>query len=256
MLDGLTGPLRPGDRVSLLLRFAKAGQVLARGAGGGDRCAGAGTGRRREAAARRARAARRRPAALTAGCSAAASSAALGLAAPTPAGAYRGLQLDPPQPRPTFTLTDTAGGRYDFGARTRGTPTLLFFGFTHCPDICPTTMADVATALRGVPEPLRSSVRVVFVTTDPARDSGPVISGWLRNFDEDLPRRFTGLTGTVAQVEAAQAAARVPVATDEGQTHSAQLLLFGPDDYARVAYVAGSSPDDLRQDLPTVAKGA
>jgi protein SCO1 len=196
-------------------------------------------------------------AASAAGCSGAAPSAAPALSAsPTPAAAYRGLELDPPQPRPTFTLTDTSGARYDFAARTRGTPTLLFFGFTHCPDICPTTMADVATALRGVPEPLRSSVRVVFVTTDPARDTGPVIAAWLRNFDADLPSRFTGLTGTVAQVEAAQAAARVPVATDGGQTHSARLLLYGPDDYARVAYVGGSSPDDLRQDLPTVAKGA
>jgi hypothetical protein len=48
----------------------------------------------------------------------------------------------------------------------------------------------------------------------------------------------------------------VPVATDEGRTHSAQLLLYGPDDYTRVAYVAGSSPDDLRHDLPAVVKGA
>jgi protein SCO1/2 len=98
-------------------------------------------------------------------------------------------------------------------------------------------------------------VQVVFVTTDPKRDTGPVLAAWLRNFDTDLPTRFVGLTGTVPDVEAAQAAARVPVATDEGQTHSAQLLLYGPDDYARVAYVAGSSPDDLRQDLAVVVRG-
>ena len=194
---------------------------------------------------------------LLAGCGGTAPAPAAALsAAPTPAGTYRGLQLDPPQPRPTFTLRDPAGARFDFAARTRGMPTLLFFGFTHCPDVCPTTMADVATALRGVAEPLRRSVRVVFVTTDPARDTGPVISAWLRSFDENLPARFVGLTGTVAQVEAAQAAARVPVATDGGQTHSAELLLYGPDDYARVAYVAGNSPDDLRHDLPVVIRGA
>jgi protein SCO1/2 len=194
-------------------------------------------------------------AALLAGCSRGAAEQPAG-AAPTPQGTYRGLQLDPAQPRPTFTLTDTAGARFDFAARTRGTPTLLFFGFTHCPDICPTTMADVATALRGTPEPLRRSVRVVFVTTDPARDTGPVIAEWLRNFDEGLPARFVGLTGTVAQVEAAQAAARVMVATDGGRTHSAQLLLYGTDDYARVAYADGSTPEDLRQDLPLVARGS
>jgi protein SCO1/2 len=177
-------------------------------------------------------------------------------AAPTPAGAYRGTELDPPQPRPTFTLTDTTGARFDFAARTRGRPTLLFFGFTHCPDICPTTMASVAAALRGVDEPLRRSVQVVLVTTDPARDTGPVLARWLRNFDADLPARFVGLTGTVAQVEAAQAAARVPVAEDDGRTHSAELLLYGADDYARVAYVADAAPDALRHDLPLVAKGA
>ncbi len=177
-------------------------------------------------------------------------------AAPTPAGAYRGTELDPPQPRPTFTLTDTTGARFDFAARTRGRPTLLFFGFTHCPDICPTTMASVAAALRGVDEPLRRSVQVVLVTTDPARDTSPVLARWLRNFDADLPARFVGLTGTVAQVEAAQAAARVPVAEDDGRTHSAELLLYGADDYARVAYLADAAPDALRHDLPLVAKGA
>ncbi|HZB48572.1 MAG TPA: SCO family protein [Mycobacteriales bacterium] len=177
-------------------------------------------------------------------------------AAPTPEGTYRGTELDPPQPRPTFTLTDTTGARFDFAARTRGRPTLLFFGFTHCPDVCPTTMASVAAALRGIDEPLRGSVQVVLVTTDPARDTGPVLARWLRSFDADLPARFVGLTGTVAQVEAAQAAARVPVAEDGGRAHSTQLLLYGADDYARVTYLADAAPDDLRHDLPLVAKGA
>jgi protein SCO1 len=191
------------------------------------------------------------------GCTASSEAASPAISAePTPAGTYRGMAIDPAQPRPTFTLTDTAGQRFDFAARTRGTPTLLFFGYTHCPDVCPTTMAATAAALRGTPEPLRSQVQVVFVTTDPARDTGKVLAAWLRNFDPDLPHRFVGLTGTEAQVEAAQAAAKVPVATENGQTHSAEQLLYGSDDYARVAYVSGSSPQDLRHDLPLVAKGA
>ena len=81
----------------------------------------------------------------------------------------------------------------------------------------------------GTPEPLRSRVQVVFVTTDPARDTGTVLAAWLRNFDPDLPRRIVGLTGTQAQVAAAQAAAKVPVATENGQTHSAEQLLYGQD---------------------------
>ncbi|HST64488.1 MAG TPA: SCO family protein [Mycobacteriales bacterium] len=188
------------------------------------------------------------------GCTSSSEAAPAISAAPTPAGTYRGLQLQPAQPRPTFTLTDTAGKPYDFAARTRGVPTLLYFGYTHCPDVCPTTMADAAIALKGVPAALREKVRVVFVTTDPARDTGPVVAAWLRNFDADLPVKFVGLTGTQAQVEAAQAAAKVEVASDGGQTHSAEELLYGPDDYARVAYVAGSSPADLSHDLPLVAQ--
>lgn len=178
------------------------------------------------------------------------SSGAAETAAPA---AYQGLTLSPAQPRPTFSLTDTAGKPYDFAKRTRGTPTLLFFGFTHCPDVCPTAMADAAAALRAVPADLRERTQVVFVTTDPKRDTGPVLAAWLRNFDADLGRRFVGLTGTLPEVEAAQAAAKVPVAEDDGETHSAQLLLYGPDDYARVAYVSGSAPADISHDLPIVA---
>ena len=172
--------------------------------------------------------------------------------APSPTGAYRGLALDPPQPRPPFTLTDTTGASYDFSARTKGRPTFLFFGFTHCPDACPTTMADLAAALRGVPEPIRREVRVVFVTTDPTRDTGPVLAAWLRHFDPDLPTRFVGLTGTQAQIDAAQVSARVPVAEDGGRSHSTELLLYGADDYARVVYLNGSSPEDIQHDLPAV----
>ena len=169
---------------------------------------------------------------------------------------FTGAVLHQPYHVPATVLTDTDGRPFSLADSTHRRLTLLFFGYTHCPDVCPTTMAGAAAALRGTPEPLRSQVRVVFVTTDPARDTGPVLAAWLRNFDPDLPRKFVGLTGTVAQVEAAQAAAKVPVATENGQTHSAEQLLYGTDNYARVAYVSGSSPDDLRHDLPLVAKGA
>src|SRR3712207_8127068 len=79
---------------------------------------------------------------------------------------------------------------YDFGAQTAGTPTLLFFGFTNCPDICPTTMADVAVALRGVDPALAEDVQVVFVTTDPAFDTPEVLTEYLGRFDADLPARL------------------------------------------------------------------
>jgi protein SCO1/2 len=83
---------------------------------------------------------------------------------------YAGLGLTPPQPRPQFSLTDTAGRPYKFGTATAGKPTLLYFGYTHCPDVCPTTLADIALALQAVPAPVRQATQVVFVTTDVKRD--------------------------------------------------------------------------------------
>lgn len=171
------------------------------------------------------------------------------------AGRFQGLELPIPIPRPSFTLADESGAAYDFADRTAGIPTLLFFGFTHCPDICPTTMADVATAIRALPPDLAETVRVVFVTTDPARDTGPVLAEYLANFDADLPSEFIGLTGTLEQVEAAQRAAKVTVAEDDGQQHSAQLQLYGPDDLARVVFIAGNSPEEIVHDLPLIAGG-
>ena len=86
---------------------------------------------------------------------------------------YAGLDLAEPYRRPTFTLTDSRGGAYDFRAATDGRPTLLFFGYTRCPDVCPTTMADIAVALRGLDAKVAKQVQVVFVTTDPATTPPP-----------------------------------------------------------------------------------
>ena len=171
------------------------------------------------------------------------------------AGTYQGFGLTPPQPRPVFTLTDTTGQPFSFATATAGKPTFLYFGYPHCPDVCPTTMADVGRALTTVPAALRAQTEVVFVTTDVKRDTGPAIASWLDNFDSSLPNKFIGLTGTQAQVDAAQAAAHVTLAQDDGQTHSAQVLLYGADDYARVNYVqSDNEADAMAHDLPLVAK--
>lgn len=169
-------------------------------------------------------------------------------------GQYAGFGLVPPQPRPSFTLTDTSGKPYPFGTRTAKHPTLLFFGYTHCPDVCPTTLVDIAQALRQVPDATRAKVDVVFVTTDVKRDTGPVIQAWLTRFDTGLPNRFVGLTGSQVQVDAAQAAAHITLAQDDGQTHSAAVLLYGADDYARIKFVQSTNQaDEIAHDLPLVA---
>ena len=169
---------------------------------------------------------------------------------------YAGLDLAEPYRRPTFTLTDTTGAPYDFQAATAGSPTLLFFGYTNCPDICPTTMADVAVALRGLDPAIVSRVKVVFVTTDPAVDTPPVLAEYLSRFDADLPVSFVGLTGDQATIDQAQLSAGVPLAEDQGRLHSSLLLLYGTGDEAQVAFDAGNTARDIADDLSRVAGDA
>ncbi|MGH7505931.1 MAG: SCO family protein, partial [Longimicrobiales bacterium] len=111
---------------------------------------------------------------------------------------FHGVVLDAPQPRPDFTLRDTGGEPFRFRAETAGTLTLLFFGYTNCPDVCPVHLANLSAVLDRFAYDVRSRVRVVFVTTDPARDSPEKLRAWLDNFDPS----FVGLTGTQAEVEA------------------------------------------------------
>jgi protein SCO1 len=169
---------------------------------------------------------------------------------------YAGLDLVEPYRRPTFTLTDTTGAAYDFKATTAGRPTLLFFGYTNCPDVCPTTMADVAVALRGVEPELAAEVQVVFVTTDPAFDTPEVLGEYLGRFDADLPTRFVGLTGDQEAIDQAQLSAGVPLAEDQGRMHSSLLLLYGTGNEAEVAFDAGNTARDIADDLRLVAGGA
>lgn len=173
-----------------------------------------------------------------------------------------GVLLTPPQPKPNFVLTDTQGRPFDFRAETRGTATLLYFGYTNCPDVCPTHMANIASALRRLSAADQARVRVVFVTTDPARDTAARLRGWLNNFD----RRFVGLSGSADSVNAIQQRLGLPPATMEmdptssgprasyGMGHAAQVLAFTPDDSLRAEYPSGFTVDDWANDIPKLIR--
>src|SRR6201993_4053801 len=124
--------------------------------------------------------------------------------APTPVepsrATYRGGLVAPPLPKPRFVLTDTSGAPFDFWNRTVGSVTLLFFGYTYCPDQCPTHMANIGAALKKLPPGVADQVKLVFVTTDPARDTPAELRRWLDMFDT----RFVGLTGNEAALEVVQ----------------------------------------------------
>lgn len=88
----------------------------------------------------------------------------------TGAETYRGGIITPPLIKPRFVLTDTSGVPFDFWRNTQGYVTLLFFGYTYCPDQCPMHMGTLGAALKALPTAVADQVKLVFVTTDPARD--------------------------------------------------------------------------------------
>jgi protein SCO1/2 len=170
---------------------------------------------------------------------------------------YRGGVVTPPLPKPRFVLADTSGAAFDFRQRTDGYVTLLFFGYTNCPDQCPMHMANLGAALKKLPAGTEDQVRLVFVTTDPARDTPSVVRRWLDLFD----RRFIGLTGTERAIEGVQRAAGVPLATKTGPanggygvSHANFVLAYTKDNLAHVIYPGGVSKDDWVHDLPLLIK--
>lgn len=110
---------------------------------------------------------------------------------------YHGAWLDRPYTVPDVALTDTAGERY-LVADDPAELTLVFFGYTNCPDVCQVVMSTIASAVTRLDPADRRQVQVAFVTTDPARDTGEVLRGYLDRFDPT----FVGLTGPLARVVA------------------------------------------------------
>jgi protein SCO1/2 len=168
-----------------------------------------------------------------------------------------GLVPQPLPHKPGFTLTDTAGRPFRFADATRGRLTFLYFGYTHCPDACPTTMADLATALHEQPASIRRHVEVVFVTVDPRRDTRPVLRAWLNHFD----RSFVGLTGSQRAIDAAEQSAGLPLAPPEkvkgshySVAHSTFLFPYSPDGVAHVVYVQGFHSADYAHDMPLLLR--
>lgn len=169
------------------------------------------------------------------------------------------VTLDQPFAKPDLVLTDSHGKRYDLAARTAGKPTLLYFGYTHCPDVCPTTMADIADAKRKLPRAERQRLQVIFVSTDPTRDTPARLKEWLDAQDPS----FVGLTGSFDTIQAAARGLGVsidkPVKEKDGSfsvAHGAEVFAFSPkDNKAHFLYTAGVSVSQYDKDMPKLIAG-
>jgi protein SCO1/2 len=143
-----------------------------------------------------------------------------------------------------FELTTHDGKRMS-SSELDGKPFAVFFGFTHCPDVCPTTLLDL-TSLIGKLGADADRMRFLFVTVDPERDTPEQLKVYLSNFDP----RITGLTGTPEEIAAVARAYRAiyqKVATKNGFTfnHTAEVILMGKDG-RRVATLNDKEPEDVR----------
>ncbi len=169
-----------------------------------------------------------------------------------------GPQIVPPLPKPDLVLTTTDGKPFDVRKDTEGYITLLFFGYTNCPDVCPVHMANIAGAMKKLGPDITNRIKVVFVTVDPNRDTPEVIRTWLNHFDD----RFIGLRGDSATVASAFTQLRLgPTVREAGADstapnpvqytigHAAIVLAYGTDNLAHVVYPFGIRQADWSKDL-------
>lgn len=158
---------------------------------------------------------------------------------------------------PDISLTAASGGSFNLATDTDKPVTMVFFGYTNCPDICPTTTANIAQAMRQLPESARDDVQFIFVTSDPARDTPDVLRTWLDRFDES----YVGLTGDLDKIEKAAKQLGVPLSGKEKLPsggylvgHGSQVIAFGPNGDSRVMWTAGTPVGNYRTDIAALVR--
>ncbi|MGW2826320.1 SCO family protein [Streptomyces sp. NPDC001443] len=167
--------------------------------------------------------------------------------------------LDQPFEKPDLVLTDTQGKSYDLRKETAGRPTLIYFGYTNCPDICPLTMNNLAVAKKQLSKADQDKLRIVFVTTDPERDTSAALGAWLKGIDPQV----VGLTGDFATIQAGARSVGITVEAPHKDkngktvsTHGTQVIAFSPKtDAGYLVYSDQATVDDYTKDLPKIVKG-
>lgn len=164
--------------------------------------------------------------------------------------AFKGVELTGADYARTLNLTDQ-DGRARSLADFKGKVLVVFFGYTQCPDVCPTTMAEVAEVKRSLGAD-GDKVQGIFVTVDPERDTAALLKAYLASFDPS----FVGLRGSEEQTKAVAKEfkvffAKVPGKTPETYTmdHTAASFIFDPEGRVRVYARYGAGAEPLAHDI-------
>ncbi|MGL5824064.1 MAG: SCO family protein, partial [Nocardioides sp.] len=172
---------------------------------------------------------------------------------------YHGALLAEPYDVSEQALRDTTGAPYSLVASTNKPLTLVFFGYTNCPDICSIVMSSLAAALTSLEPNQRGQVAVVLVTTDPARDDESV----LRKYLDRLNPAFIGLTGSSAEIRTVAASLRVFV--EKGRPlpsggyeveHGTPVIGIDHTDRAPIVWTQGTSARQFSDDIETLLRAA
>jgi protein SCO1/2 len=163
---------------------------------------------------------------------------------------FEGVAVDPPRTMPAVSFILPDSGRYTLGAEA-GRPLVVFFGYTHCPDVCPTTLADWKR-VKAQLGAKAARVRFVFVTVDPERDTPEVALRYARQYDST----FVGLSGDAPTTARVMEAFGVAAAKEEGTaataylvSHSSQVFLLDADGRLVALYPFGTRWEALAADL-------
>lgn len=169
---------------------------------------------------------------------------------------FVGAEVLTPRGLPDVELIDAKGAPFRLAEATRGKVTLLFFGYMHCPDICPVHLANIAAVLDKMPDETQREIAVIFVTVDPNRDTMPELQRWVSGFHPS----FIALTGSDSAIRAAQVASGLLVAQRDTAVanaggsylvgHAAAVIAHTRDGIGRVQYPFGTRQRDWAHDLP------
>ena len=163
---------------------------------------------------------------------------------------FNGVDVTGAQLGPDFLLKDPDGKERRL-ADFRGKAVALFFGYTQCPDVCPTTLADMARTMK-ILGPDAERVQVLFVTIDPKRDTPALLKQYVPAFNPN----FIGLWGDAAATAKVTRDFKIYAQEHAGKTpdsytmdHSAQMLVFDPKGRIRLVFGYGMEPEKMAADL-------